>query len=227
MFHLWSYIMPSLGHELFQGVSSLVSLKQWFCVGEQQFDSDLLINSNVNNVMLLTAARFADWIVRTTPHASIVQISMPVSRSPSPWAWFSMDSTSSSPTLTDPEGGDETPLETSSSTWEELLLLHTVWKLSESTVLPLLMLLQLSPTADSLLLWSFARTGFILSWTRSAESPLLPRGTPNSTAPPSSHIAPVAKLPTLPRPSSRLPTLFPKMRSTSLAKESFALWFRS
>ena len=28
MFHLRSYIMPSLGHELFQGVSSLVRLKQ-------------------------------------------------------------------------------------------------------------------------------------------------------------------------------------------------------
>merc|ERR1719192_2451147 len=69
------------------------------------------------------------------------------------------------------------------------------------------MLLQLSPNAGSLLLCSFAGTSLILSWTKSAESPILPRGPPNSTAPPSSHIAP-GKFPTLPRPSSRLPTLF-------------------
>merc|ERR1719228_1967732 len=82
------------------------------------------------------------------------------------------------------------------------------------------MLLQLSPNAGSMLLG----TSLILSWTKSAESPLLPREPPSSTAPPSSHIAP-DKLPTLPRPSSRLPTLFPNMRSTSLAKEFAAFWF--
>merc|ERR1719494_1100651 len=80
------------------------------------------------------------------------------------------------------------------------------------------MLLQLSPIADSLLLRLFAGTSLILSRTRSAESPLLPWGPSISTAPPSSHIAP-GNFPTLPRPSSRLPTLFPNMRSTSLAKE--------